>query len=434
MAAENIFGPDVGSLKGKTVRQTPDAVRLSNFPIPESIFERYKDVIIAADIMYLGRMAFLVTISRNLRFGTTEMIRNQKNETIIKAIRNVVNIYEGRGFKVSHFLMDGQFNSLKDEISGLGINLNTVARQEHVPEVERYIRTLKERVRSHYNTMPFTPMPPRMIIELVHYCNFWLNCFPNEDGVSRSLSPRLIVTGNHINYVKHCKLEFGEYVQTHEEHNNTMDPRTIGAIALRPTGNAQGSYLFFSLNSGRVITRNKWTALPMPDDVIDRVKAMASLGVDTTHEYEDDEGPMLQEPIDAGEELLRTIEAVEDDTINPRQGPVFEIMREEPRLGEPDGEDIEDIDMLEDDALNDIEEQEDNNEVIDEAGDIEILAENDQNIEQPAELNLDDEMEIRYGPRNSNYDLRPRRPRDYSHLHATMDHTCMTQYRPKLCI
>jgi hypothetical protein len=268
VAAENIYGPDVGSLKGKTVRHAPDAVRINNFPIPESILEHYKDVIIAADIMYLGNMAFFVTISRGLRFGTTDMIWNQKNETIIKAIRNVVNIYQGRGFKVSHFLMDSQFNSLRAEISVLGINLNTVARQEHVPEVKRYIRTIKERVQSYYNTIPFTSMPPRMMIELVHYCNFWLNSFPNEDGVSRSLSPRLIVTGNHINYLKHCKLEFGEYVQTHKEHNNAMNPRTVGAIALRPTGNAQGSYLFFSLNSGRVLTRNRLTVLPMPDDVI----------------------------------------------------------------------------------------------------------------------------------------------------------------------
>jgi hypothetical protein len=124
--------------------------------------------------MYLGNMAFFVTISRGLRFGTTEMIRNQKNETIIKAIRNVVNIYQGRGFKVSHFLMDGQFNSLRAEISVLGINLNTVACQEHVPEVERYIRTIKERVQSYYNTIPFTPMPPRMMNKLVHYCIFGL--------------------------------------------------------------------------------------------------------------------------------------------------------------------------------------------------------------------------------------------------------------------
>jgi hypothetical protein len=37
----------------------------------------------------------------------------------------------------------------------------------------------------------------------------------------------------------------------------------------------------------------------------------------------------------------------------------------------------------------------------------------------------------RYGPRNSGYNLRPQRPRDYSHLHTTLEHTVMTQHSMK---
>jgi hypothetical protein len=50
-------------------------------------------------------------------------------------------------------------------------------------------------------------------------------------GIFTVLSPATIVTGHQIDFAKHCKLEFGEYVQTHEEHNNTLSERTIGAIA-----------------------------------------------------------------------------------------------------------------------------------------------------------------------------------------------------------
>jgi hypothetical protein len=42
--------------------------------------------------------------------------------------------------------MDGQFEPICMGLSELGIQLNTVSRDEHVPEVERYIRTLKEHV------------------------------------------------------------------------------------------------------------------------------------------------------------------------------------------------------------------------------------------------------------------------------------------------
>jgi hypothetical protein len=102
-----------------------------------------------------------------------------------------------------------------------------------------------------------------MIIELAKSVVFWRNAFPANDGVSDELSPRAIVTGSTIDFHRHCQYEFGEYVQTHEAHDNSMGSRTVGALALRPTGNAQGGYYFFSLSTGRVINRNRATKLPI---------------------------------------------------------------------------------------------------------------------------------------------------------------------------
>ena len=45
-------------------------------------------------------------------------------------------------------------------------------------------------------------------------------------------------------------------------------------IALRPTGNAQGSFYFYSLASSCMINWDQWTELPMPKDVIDKVNQM----------------------------------------------------------------------------------------------------------------------------------------------------------------
>lgn len=40
-------------------------------------------------------------------------------------------------------------------------------------------------------------------------------------------------------------------------------------------------------------------------------------------------------------------------------------------------------------------------------------------------------MDELYGPRTGAYNLRARKPRDYGHLHTTLEHTCMTQYSVK---
>jgi hypothetical protein len=81
-----------------------------------------------------------------------------------------------------------------------------------------------------------------------------------------------MITGEHFNCNRHCRCEFGQYVQTHEEHDNSMQSRAIGTPALRPTGNDQGNFLVISLSTGRLLNRVFATSLPMPEDVIDRVQ------------------------------------------------------------------------------------------------------------------------------------------------------------------
>jgi hypothetical protein len=164
---------------------------------------------------------------------------------------------------------------MRGDLADIGITLNETARDEHVGDIERYIRTLKECMHAIYNTLPFTHMPPCLVIEMAKHSVYWLNAFPHPNGISDNVSPRTIITGQTVDFHRHCKYEFGEYVQTHEQHDNSMAPRTIGALALHPTGNAQGNYYFFSLSTGRVINRVHATRLPMPDDVIDRIHALA---------------------------------------------------------------------------------------------------------------------------------------------------------------
>jgi len=275
VAAEDIFGANLGSLKGKTVRRSAPMVKTAAVNIPAEIQQRYHTVTIGMDIMFVKKVAFLITISHGIKFGTVEHIENRQHETILNAMKRLKKVYNLRGFQLLHCCADSEFEPLKTKMAGLGVDLNTASEDEHVPEIERYIRTVKEQTRSTYNMLPFRKLPSRMIIEIVKASVMWLNMFPAHDGISDTLSPRNIVTGQSVDYKRHCRIETGAYVQTHEEHDNSMCPRTIGAIALRPTGNAQGGYYFLSLSTGRRIHRQHFTELPMPDDVIDRVHQLA---------------------------------------------------------------------------------------------------------------------------------------------------------------
>ncbi len=115
-----------------------------------------------------------------------------------------------------------------------------------------------------------------MLIELIYTSTLWINAFPPKGNVSQHLSPHNILTGIQFDYKKHCQLPFGSYVQAHQEPSpsNTQAACTVGAICLGPTGNIQGAYKFLNLRTGKRITHRCWTALPMPQEVIDRVNQL----------------------------------------------------------------------------------------------------------------------------------------------------------------
>jgi hypothetical protein len=143
--AEHIFGPDTGSLKGKTVQKASDQVQSGNLvPIPATIMAQYIKVVLCVDFMKVNKMPFIVTISRAIKFGTVAWLKNAKTDTILKQITDVRNIYIKRGFLLEIVEVDGQFEPLRGALSEMGVTLDRCSREKHVPVTERWIHTLKE--------------------------------------------------------------------------------------------------------------------------------------------------------------------------------------------------------------------------------------------------------------------------------------------------
>ena len=58
--------------------------------------------------------------------------------------------------------------------------------------------------------------------------------------------------------------------------NNTLEERTQGEIFLEPTSNLEENYIYFSLHSGKKITRRQFREVPTPTIFMKQVEAMAS--------------------------------------------------------------------------------------------------------------------------------------------------------------
>ena len=105
--------------------------------------------------MHVNGIPFFVTRSRHTHFGTVDVLPSIQATDIGTALRRVLNIYAHGRFQVTTALMDGAFASLHDVCNQLQVTLNTTSRDEHVGDVERNIRTIKERMQGVTNTLPF---------------------------------------------------------------------------------------------------------------------------------------------------------------------------------------------------------------------------------------------------------------------------------------
>ena len=198
-AAEDIYRPNLGALKGKTVSRPNPYVPAGVYHVPTSIMDIHHSVTLAIDVMFINKVAFLITTSRNLKFGMVKAISNCQITTIVAKLQSVCQVYHHRWFCVTVILGDPEF----EPIWATSPQLNCCAEDEHVPDFERYIRTVKDRVRSTYCMLPFKCVLQLVLIHLVKNAVFWLNALPAKDGVSSTHSPRYLLTGRELEYSLH---------------------------------------------------------------------------------------------------------------------------------------------------------------------------------------------------------------------------------------
>jgi hypothetical protein len=165
--ARAIFGPDLASVRRKTVRWTPAPVVTDHVAVPRVVVERNKVVTMAADVFFVDGTPFLVTLSRNIKFVTVEHLPVRTAKALVKHIKRVLHVYGHGGLNVRTILMDGEF----DKIKGLLCNVecNMTAAKEHVSKAEQMICTIKERTRGLLATLPFEHIPRRMKIKFIYF-------------------------------------------------------------------------------------------------------------------------------------------------------------------------------------------------------------------------------------------------------------------------
>ena len=290
--AEAIFGKDLATLKGKTTRTKPNLAVRDMVDVPKQLYRAQKEVDLCFDTMFINKMPFLASISKRIMYRTATWTPTRQLEDYRRILVALLHFYRSAGFKVKRVYCDREYKPLVDSIKDeYRLEPHYANAQEHVPEAERNIRTIKERFRAAFQRLPYKALPRLLIEALVTECARTLNYFPPKGGCSKFYSPRMIMYKQHLDYKKSCSIPPLSYVQATDESDPTNTPaaRTIDGIYLRPTNSERGGHEVMNLATGQPITRSVVKAVPVTPAVIAAVEALAkrdgmkSIKVTTKH-------------------------------------------------------------------------------------------------------------------------------------------------------
>ena len=161
--ALTIYGPDIAALKGKTIKGAA-ASRTATFqavPIPAPLIDPQQRITLCMDFFFVHGHAFYHTISRDIGFRTVSTVPDRSFKTILRETFAVLTLYRARGLHISDIHANNEFECIREHVRP--IVLNIAPADSHVGEVERSIRTIKERLRSCVHGLPFKRLPKLLV-------------------------------------------------------------------------------------------------------------------------------------------------------------------------------------------------------------------------------------------------------------------------------
>lgn len=268
--AEQIYGKDVAIIKGKSTRPNPSPV-----PKINTVEKDKSEQTFFSDIFHVRKLHFLITVSKPMNLIIVNSLRDRYNGSdLTDAINDHISVVQKYGFEIREIVLDPDPVFTTQQISKILKPIRYVAAGTHVAIAERAIRVIKERHRSMESVMPFK-IPRRFLTDQIKGIVSNVNLTPSigaEDA--RCAFERL--TGIKADFDWLGDLSFGSYCQIPNDANTighaSSKERTVGAIAMRHLG--YGVWKFYTLLTGKFVTRRNWQLLPTPDIVLQRIEEL----------------------------------------------------------------------------------------------------------------------------------------------------------------
>jgi len=308
----DIYGAQIPALRGKTTKRHTKGATMEDRAVRMQLTEQ----VMTADVMHVAGEKFLISVSSPLEVLLVKHLNGLSRDSLGTGVQAHINTLRSRGFEPKRVMVDPHKSLVALQGAYPGVEIDPSGAGDHLDKIDTKIRRLKELMRCVIADLPYA-LPRERVKDLVIYGVTRLN-IRSTKALNDEASPRVRLTGFKPDFKHEFGLAFGDYAEVYDpkskdESNNVNIPRTEPCVALYPSTNKNGSWVFYNLNTKAYVRRSQWTKLPTNKLVIAMMNELAGahgikvadIGDEVAQldEIESSHGPACHVPINAQPEM-----------------------------------------------------------------------------------------------------------------------------------
>jgi hypothetical protein len=255
----SIVGTCKGCAIGKMTRQSqPESLT----PVAENIGD-----LLHMDIVFFAGQTYLLSSDDHSNHILSIKMENKEVDTVVEAIHLICDIYTQHGFTVKEIRTDAEavFIAATGDIHRMGVKHSTTAPDHHEVNIERMVRTIKEKTRALIHNLPY--QLPKML-----YCHAWQYSIISHNKVSNSKTgnstPNILVKGVKLDVKLDCRASFGDigYFYKPKGSSNKDGVRAELGIVLGRVPTSNGTLRVFIPATKQIVSRFKFKSAPVTEE------------------------------------------------------------------------------------------------------------------------------------------------------------------------
>ena len=241
-----------------------------------------------------GNMFSLISVDEFSCYMYVVMIKSKSMLALNAAFDDIISHYSLNSHIITQFNVDSESNlgACTQHVNTKHIALEQCPPYQHEQRIERYIRTINNRLRAVLVSLPYS-LPKELYGELLSSVTIKHNDLPNSSNTLKS--PRMIVLGTKLDIHETAVIPFGTLCMFHmagNENLNKWDARSQLGVSLGPSRRSRQSIRAYIIqqNPPRVKVRSHYTILntlppgfawiekPVSADGVEQSQAIYTMG------------------------------------------------------------------------------------------------------------------------------------------------------------